>query len=266
VVIGAAAACTAFEPGTDELEQEAVVEALGGTENWQCLSEGAQTRAVPIVASDAPRVILSVQLVDSATSAVFSDVQVRACSFSDVNCERPVTAFVAADSAGWVDMPLYESFTGFLEVTSPVIMPFLHHVKDPLPAESVIEYPLALLPLRSLEPLAQLSGLAYEVGTGVVATRSFDCNGVPAGGVSITSDSGGIPWYYSGGIPTQRTTGSDDDGIGGIFNVPAGLAIIDSVAPTGVSISGPQSLVIRAGWMSGTFIRPPGGRLTTQQR
>lgn len=254
------AACTSFEPGTDELSEPRVTtESLAETGSWGCLSDEAQTASVASVPADAARVIFSLQIVELNTGALFPDVRVRACDVSDVTCSRPLTDWIAADAQGWVDLALFESFTGFIEIDSPAVPPYLFHIKDPLPAESVIEYPLGVVARGSIEPLAQLSGLEYDPSAGVLAVRSFDCDGNPASGVSLATDSSGVIWYYADGLPTFRTNASGEDGIGGIFNAPAGLIFVDPIAPTGASISGPQSMVVRAGWVSTSYVRPPAG-------
>jgi hypothetical protein len=260
-LVAASAACTPFESGTDERSEPLVTtESLGEGGNWSCLSENVVSRTVDIIPSDARRVILSLQIIELTTGAIFPDVQVRVCDVSDVNCERPYTGMLPTDDDGWVDLPLFESFTGFIEISGPANLPYLFHIKDPLPAESIIEYPLGLFAAGSVEPLAQLSGLDVEEGSGVLAARTFDCDGVPARDVSLATDSAGIIFYFAGGLPTYRTTATGDDGIGGVFNIPAGLAFFESIAPTGVSISGSQSVVIRPGWVSSLYVRPPGVR------
>jgi hypothetical protein len=263
----ASAACTPFESRTDERTEPLVTtESLDDGGNWSCLSEDVPQRTVELVPSDARRVILSLQIIELTTGAIFPDVQVRVCDVSDVNCERPYTGMLPTDENGWVDLPLFENFTGFIEIIGPANLPYLFHIKDPLPAESIIEYPLGVLAAGSIEPLAQLSGIAVEAGSGVLAARNFDCAGVPARDVSLTTDSAGIIFYFAGGLPTYRTTVTSDDGIGGVFNVPAGLVFFDAIAPTGASISGSQSVVIRPGWVSALFVRPPGGVRTAAER
>ena len=54
---------------------------------------------------------------------------------------------------------------------------------------------------------------------------------------------------------------ADSDGLGGFINTPAGLAQVDAVTPDGQSVMGPLSLIVRPGWSTATFMRPPGAPL-----
>jgi hypothetical protein len=54
------------------------------------------------------------------------------------------------------------------------------------------------------------------------------------------------------------------DGLAGIVNVDPGLAVVELATQNGVSIDGPQSVVIRPGWMSAIFVRPAAGVRATE--
>lgn len=253
-----ASACAQFEPGTDTLEDATgTLRPPASSVEWACLGDAATGPAPePVLSDAAERVVVSLQIVDLSTGQTYPDAALRACGIADINCERPVIDGLQVDGRGWVDVPLFAGFTGFFEITSPSISPFLLYFTDPLPPNSVIEYPLAVVSRASLGPLVQLLGVPLDPNTGVIAFRAFDCDGQTATGVSYTLDRDGVAWYIAGGLPNGMSTATSGEGIGGFANVPAGLAVVDALAPDGRSIAGPQSVIVRPGWMSGMFVRP----------
>ena len=255
---GIHAGCSGFAPGSDVLPaQEMNGLNPASDERWGCLNSNSRTAEAPVFSGAAPRVVLSLQIVDLSTGQIYPDAQVRACGLADITCENPVTERLQVDVRGWVDVPLFQGFTGFFEITSPQIVPYLFYLTEPVPAQSVTEYPMAAISLASLLPLIQLVGETYEEGTGLLAARAFDCSGNTASGVSLSTRNEGVPWYLVDGLPTARASMTAADGLGGYLNVSPGLALIDVKAPNGSSIAGPQSMVVRPGWMSVVYIRPP---------
>lgn len=252
-----ASGCTAFEPGTDTLSEEpAALQPRGDDPRWGCLTPTPAPPLVPVLAESGERVVFSLQLVDLSTGQIYPEATVRACGLADINCESPVVSGLTVDPRGWVDVPLYEGFTGFFEITSPQILPYLFYLTDPVPAESVTEFPLGVISRASLEPLVALAGLPFEPDKGIVAFRVFDCTGALASDVSFVSETEGVPWYFVDGLPNTSVQATSPDGLFGLANAPPGLAVIDPRSPDGLSIAGPQSLVVRAGWLSAAYVRP----------
>lgn len=253
--------CTQFEAGTDELPGEETAGLQPGAESavWGCLGSGPGRPSVtPIFSEAVERVVFSLQVVDLSTGQIYPDATVRACGVVDINCDSPVVEGLVVDAGGWVDVPLFEGFQGFFEIESPSTVPFLFYLTEPLPSESVTEFPLGVISLASLQPLVALAGLPFEPDTGIVAFRAFDCTGTLASGVSFTpeAETGGVPWYFVDGLPNTRVAATSADGLFGLANAPPGLAVVDPLTPDGLSIAGPQSLVVRAGWLSAAFVRP----------
>jgi hypothetical protein len=183
-----------------------------------------------------------------------------------VTCATPVAGPLAVDDQGWVDIPLFENFTGYLEIQSPDTVPYVFFLTEPLGPQVPPEYPLGLVSLQAIQPLVQLIGVAPQPNTGLLAFRVFDCKGDTASGVTLSPIEGGVPWYFVDGLPsgTQEQTGVD--GLGGFVNIPPGLAVIDALAPNGTSIAGPHSLVVRPNWLSATHLRPRGATASRQAR
>ena len=253
-------ACSSYEPASDTLPDDEVGQlAPTAGESWDCLERGDEPLPVPSVAQTNERVVYSVQFVDLSTGRIYPDAQVRACGVADINCEAPVTNTLSVDAQGWVDLPLFRNFAGFLEVTSSEALPYLFYLTGPLVA-SAVEYPIVTVSLTSIGSLVQLLGVDPEPGTGFMALRAFDCEGNTAPGATVSGANEGVPWYFVDGLPNTTATATGPDGLGGFVNMPPGLAVVDLKAPTGVSIRGAQSFVVRPNWVSAAYVRPRRGR------
>lgn len=254
-----ASGCTEFEPGADT-----IIEGTSGSlqpastdDTWGCLGTRRSVAPTPVVSNEVARVVFSIQIADLSTGQTRVDATVRACGLADLNCETPVTGALPLDARGWVDVPLFAGFAGYLEITSPDMLPELYFLTEPLPSGSVTEFPLATVLQASIQPLVELVGVPYQLGTGVVALRAFDCSGNTASGVSFSfsSDGDGAPWYFVGGLPTGAASDTSSSGVGGLVNVTPGLVVVDALSPDGASIAGPQTFVTRPGWISTAHLR-----------
>jgi hypothetical protein len=252
-----ALSCTEYEPASDTLTSRIDSLVPGGSNgNWDCVDPVMRAAPRPVFSETVDRLVYSIQLVDLSTGQLYPDVRVRACGIADINCENPVTDMLSVDAQGWVDLPLFRNFTGFLEITSSAAVSTLFYLTDPV-EESIVEYPLALVSIASLGPLVELLGVQPEPNTGIVALRVFDCDGSTASGVSLSTDDAGMPWYFVDGLPSSTSRGTGADGLTGLVNVEPGLAEIDLRAPNGLSVDGLQSFVVRPNWLSYGYVRPP---------
>lgn len=229
-------------------------------QDWSCLSGATAAAAAPVPATGAERVVYSLQLLDLATQQVSSDIQARACGLADVECARPVAGPVFANRDGWLDLPLFEGFTGYLEVTGPNVLPGLLHITEPLTAATVPGFPYLTVALDTLEALGRLLGVELELSQGLISLRVFDCQGSLARGVAFSKAGPGVAWYFVGGLPSITVAETGTDGMGGFLNVPSGLTQLDVKGPQGLSLVSPRSMVIRPGWMSSSFVFAPGSR------
>jgi hypothetical protein len=249
-------ACTEFAPGTDS-QPTGAQQGLSPA-NWACLRDRTRTQApsAPVLGDDVPRIVYSLRFVDLSTGVTYPDIRVRACGIADVDCQNPVQDFLPVDARGYVDIPLFEDFFGFLEISSPQILSSLLFLTEPLKPRLGPEFPYGVVSRASLDPLLRLLRVTLEPNSGIFAARAFDCDGNLASDVSYVGP--GIPYYFVGRLPSQDVDATDPEGLGGFVNVPAGLAMIDALAPDGRSITGSQSIVIRDGWLSSFYASPPG--------
>jgi hypothetical protein len=254
--------CTEFASGEDVLgEQQSRLEPGSTGANWSCVEGVAPPppARAPVAAGAVPSAIYSLQFVDLSTGALYPDITGRACGIADPDCLNPVAGPLTVDAEGWIDFPLFEGFTGFIEVKSNVILPTLFYVVEPITANMPPEYPLAVVSIDSVVTLTLLTGVQPLPRTGIFAGRTFDCDGYTAPGVALSINIPGSPYYFLGGLPSGVARVTDSMGLGGFSNLTPGLAILDATLPGARSIAGPQTAVIREGWLSVIFFRPPGG-------
>jgi len=256
--------CTEYEPASDTLEFTGIAgngNVVASTaplgQDWSCLDRPVQQVSAPVFAGSAPQVIYSLQMVDLSSGAIYRNLRVRACALTDVNCANPLTNMLGVNEQGRVDVPLFQNFTGYLEITSTELVPQIFYVNEPLQPRTQPDFPLAMLSLSSLGPLAQLLGANIAPDTGFIGIRIFDCQGDTASGVTLLSDNDAVPWYLVDGLPSTQASATGQEGLAGFMNVPPGLAVVRAVAPDGTEI-GLQSMVVRPGWMSSMYVRPPG--------
>ncbi|MEY2934184.1 MAG: hypothetical protein RL033_4933 [Pseudomonadota bacterium] len=259
MVLGALA-CSSFDGGSDVLAQPALDPmtaqmSLAGA-NWSCLGPARATS--PPVTSGRGRVVYSMQVVDITTRLTPSGVRARACNLLDVECSQPLGDWVPADEQGWVDLTLSKGFVGFLEFMIPGFVPGTFYPGEPVEESTTLNYPVLPITPDALVTLAGALDIAIDPQLGFLAVRSFDCAGVPATDVVFSKEGPGDRWYLSDGLPSVTATSTGSEGYGGYVNVPLGLTSIDVMTPTGRSISGSRSLVVRPAWFSSMFVLPPG--------
>lgn len=254
--LGGLLSCTEFEPGTDELSLEvASVQAPPG-EDWGCLSTVGP--AAPFEA-DAPtgRVVYSFRLLDLGTLEPVTDVRVRACALTSLNCEEPVTLDLMVDLDGWVDIPLPTGFVGYLEIVGPTTIPSIFLIPPEFPAPGVPEFPGVLPTTADYALLASATlGRPLSPNEGAIAIRVFDCAWNPAVGVSVSADVPAASYYFQSGLPNPRATATDEAGIAGIMGLAPGVVTVRAQQADGLDIAAPRNFIVRAGWLSGAFMRP----------
>jgi hypothetical protein len=261
-MLGAGSGCTPFEPGTDELSAETAA-AQGPVEvghDWSCLRDTRGPERIVPAPSGAQRIVQSLQVISITTGLVPPGATARACSQADTACISPVTPSVPVNPDGWVDLPVYEGFDGYIEIDAESIVPTLLFYAAPLTEAGRIDAtPLALVEKNVLPNLSNATGMAQSMDLGLVYLRAFDCQAAPAPDVSFTLDREGWEWYFVGDLPSSTATATTESGLGGFINVAMGVAVVNAeILELGRSVTEPQSLLVRPGWMSGLrFIPEP---------
>jgi len=262
-VCGTVLGCTSFEPGTDELSAEPndTQAQLEPGLDWSCLAEEASEAPGNVVPSSTPgsgRLVASLRLLSLLTGTAVPGTVVRACAQPDVDCASPLSDDLPVNESGWVDLPLYPGFDGYLEVRSETALPTIVFFARPLTLEtSVDSVPFGLVEKDVLPSLSAATGTPQDPDLGVIWLRAFDCQGVSASGVSFSIDRASNPYYFVGDLPSTTVEATAGSGLGGFVNVPPGVAVVGAeVRDRGLALGAARSLLVRSGWMSGVRFVP----------
>lgn len=247
--LGAGSACTELAPGSDILiatGQLGVADA--GVERadpkWACLGKAEMPSAVAL----RPSVGLTLAVLDPALQTTPAGLQVRACNRIDVDCMTPALPPTGVSSDGLVHLSLDQGFNGFLEITSPTIVPFLFFVSRPLQTER--QETLFVIGPGSLQALAGAGDVVLDPARGFLLLRAFDCQGALVTGVQVSNDAGGQPFNFVDGLPNVGADVTDANGIVGFVNVPIGSVVAQGIEPETEQIAGTVNVVVRQGWFT----------------
>jgi hypothetical protein len=265
------AACTAFEPGDDELpdtqmqelspsELAAAAAPVAPTDGWACLVDDG---AVQAPFTDESRGFVYTVRIETLFGDVPTNTVVRACSTADLDCTQPVTPNLPVDERGVVEVPLYWGFDGYLEIRADGIIPSVSYLREPIYADSVQSIPVQVAPLDALAAYAAANGTTLRNDRALLAVEVFDCNWELAAGVEVSNDAGGVAFSFTNGLPTIGMAVTDGRGLAGALNVPPGVvrAAADIVS-TGQRVAA-RTINARAGWTSAvalvpaSLLRPP---------
>jgi hypothetical protein len=160
---------------------------------------------------------------------------------------------MAPDADGWVDLPLYEGFDGYLEISGDLIVSTTLFYAAPLGRGTRnLQSPHGLVEKSVLPALSGATGTAQDANLGLVYLRAFDCTNAPAPGVEFSIDRAGAPWYFVDGLPTSLAEQTAESGLGGFLNVAPGVSVVNAaIAATGAAIAPPKSVLVRGGWITG---------------
>jgi hypothetical protein len=153
-----------------------------------------------------------------------------------------------------VNLALRNNFQGYLQLESPGELPQLFHVPDG-GLRTMRDFPIVMISQQVFQGLIQILNLTPDASRGAVAVRTFDCKNTLASGVALKSDMAGVPWYFLKGAPSTTLQTTDVQGLGGFVGIAPGFALSEATLPDGTEIAG-QTLLVRGGWMSTSFLRP----------
>jgi hypothetical protein len=264
VVLAVSVSCTAFEPGTDELPVPTMLTQEQQPEpgrDWSCLGDPPTPSRLVNSPLGAQPLVQSLKITDLANGLVPPGVSVRACSQPDIDCVMPITERLTLDEEGWVTLPLYEGFDGYLEIEGDTIVPTLLIYSDPLTVEMQVDRePFAVVTRALLPRLSLATGVQQDPNLGLVHLRVFDCQRVAAPGVTFSiNQEDAWRWYFVGELPTSLADETTESGLGGFINVAPGIALVNAeLSGSPVSIASDESVFVRAGWMTGLrFVAQP---------
>ncbi len=202
--------------------------------------------------------VRSLQLVGFIGSTDMSATTVRGCTVRDPACMSPITPPITPDADGWVDVPLYEGFDGYLEITSPGAVPSMLFYGEPLTnGRNVDPEPAFLVEMETALTFDRLFlGREAFPNTGVINIRALDCQNMPAPAVQFRLEPAAVGWYYVGEIPVGTAQQTTESGVGGFSDVSPGTVVVTAeLVETGQQLALPQSVFVRAGWFTNIRFR-----------
>lgn len=247
-------ACTEFAPSSD-IEAETETAALG--DEWACLDTDTEA-AAPVDPASAPRAVRSLRIQGFVGATDMSGTMVRACTLRDPDCLAPVSPWTAAKADGWVDVPLYAGFDGYLEITGPGAVPVMLFYSTPLTAETAADSdPEFLVDMQTALSFDRLFLMRDAFpSTGVITLRALNCANTPAPGVQFRLEPAAIGWYYVGDIPVATATATTESGVGGFSDVRPGTVVVSAeLTDSGRQLAPPRSVFVRSGWFTNIRFR-----------
>lgn len=246
-------ACTEFAPSSDI---EALAETAALSTEWGCLED---TEApAPVDAASAPRAVRSLRVQGFVDTAEMGGAMVRACTLRDPDCLAPVSPWVAANAEGWVDVPVYAGFDGYLEITGPGAVPVMLFYSTPLAAETAVDSdPEFLVDMATALSFDRLFLMREAFpNTGVITLRALNCANAPAPGVQFRLEPSAVGWYYVGDIPVATAEATTESGVGGFSDVRPGTVVVTAeLLESGRQLAPPRSVFVRSGWFTNIRFR-----------
>jgi hypothetical protein len=248
--------CVELKAGSDEapLASDGALKTFSSLgPEWSCLDTPPPIEPP----STERRVSFSMPIIESISGLPPASLKVRACALLDVPCLMPTTPDpVGPSEDGLVHLSLPRGFDGFLEITSPDTAPALFFMHEPLERDTEAQA-LPLISALGLAALAANNGAELDLSkSGLIVVRTYDCLGAPAAGVEVTNDRGGQVFVFVDGLPRVGLTVTDVAGLGGFMNVAPGFVRVTGRHVESGEVSGAESLVVRAQWLSFGDLQP----------
>jgi hypothetical protein len=258
---GAGLGCTDFADGADELlpSDSTVVAPLG--DEWGCLAEERPPSPTVPVDRNRPLSYRGAWL-DLGTREAPPNLRARACGIADPACSAPLTAFIAADSSGVIELPLFHGFAGYLEITSDVTVPTVAFFASTLTANTstVFDEPLprTLIQPAALVGLAEVNGIQVEPTAGYVVMFALNCSGRLTENVEFALDNQDVAvrYYFANNFPSITLEATTTDGMGGFVNVPGGAATVSATRVNTGELVRTATFFVRPGWGSSIVLGP----------
>jgi hypothetical protein len=249
------AGCVGLKPGSEETPPggDPEFEALSLDDpQWSCLSAAPE----PAPPSSQGRVTFSMPIVESSSELPPATLRVRACALLDVSCLSPATSPVGPSEDGLVHVSLPTGFDGFLEIESEDTVPSLFFMHEPVQRDTLAP-PLPLISGLGVAALAANNGAELDLeGGGLVVVRAFDCQGLPADGVRLSSDTDADVFTFVQGLPRVGLDVTDVAGLGGFMNVPPGFVLVRGNHVGSGESTGSESIVVRPQWLTFGDLHP----------
>ena len=222
--------------------------------DWTCL--GTVMWPAPVKAT----ITLDASFVDFNSMAPFVGLTVKACAKADTACAAPLdTQTTDANGAVKLTVPTgTDGFDGYADITGPDIPNSIAFVFPYVGDDNAATVPM--LSSGTLDAFAALTGVALDDTRGHIAAQVIDCSFTnPAPGVGVTAstaDASSSQIYVKNNLPNGNATETDETGVTGIFNLPAGPVDLTGKVSSSSQTTGKITVLTRAKTITYTTLPP----------
>jgi hypothetical protein len=205
------------------------------------------------------KVHVAMTMVDLLSQKPLSGVTLTLCAKLDGTCMLPIDNFVS-DEAGRMDVEMNAGFDGYFQAEGAGIYPTL--IFPPNTRRQRAPSTLPMVPASFFGVMYKGIGVSVAEDRSVVLTTALDCLGRPAAGVAVASpqaDDRTVGYVLAGGVPSRTAPATDETGVGGFVNIPAGSAVITSTLTATNRVVGTAGVQTRSGHLSMVLVMPSGG-------
>lgn len=198
---------------------------------------------------------------DTVTAVWLPGVAVRHCSMLDPDCLSAATAVLTND-AGVAEFDLTGDFSGFFDLRRPDLVPATLYPGHLLAGQMTASFPAYGIRPTEFQDLGLSADtiviLNPDAGVGHALVTIYDCQDHQASGISVTYSLSGpkaVPFYFSNGLPSTAATETDDFGLAGVVNVPAGTMMVEATRASTLTPVGSATFDVRPGGLTFAWIR-----------
>ena len=222
--------------------------------DWSCLGH-------PSTSSPTGTVNYTGTIQSLADNSVVADAEFRLCESTDDPCTNPLPIESLQD--GVVQFSVDASFQGYVELSSPEMMPGVVELTHPIGKMRVLPE-LRMVDPATLNHFADLMGFTINDTEGHLLYFTEDCSGQRVPGVSVTPEDAAkdtasdTASYYVIGfkLPSDSVDQTDFSGAGGFINLPPKFVTFEANrADTGALVS-QFAARVRAGQVTFAVVEP----------
>ena len=223
-----------------------------------------------LLVADATKTAQTPASVDGGTDLTYvvytprAGVSMSACLGFDPACANPVTTPALTNDAGSVSFTLSGNFVGFFHGTAPGIVPFSLFPGQWPTGEKHEQYGTSSLSVsdETLLNAALNNAVDLDAGSGLgeVFVIVYDCFEHRLAGATVAlskSAPNTLPFYVtSSGVPDTTAQVTDNAGVGGAVNVPAGTVKVTATFLATSTTIGSIDVYVRPAELTYAWIRP----------
>lgn len=148
-----------------------------------------------------------------------------------------------------------EAIDGYLKATKAGLKDTYLYPPAPVAADTTA--PIFMVTQGTFDTLKNVAGVPNQPGTGAIALVVVDgptAQSSPVAGAMVSSTPAGTYRYNMNGFPSSTATSTSTDGLGYVFNVPAGQVTVSATKSGTTFVS--HAVKARADELTTTLITP----------